>query len=39
VFWVEVQLGDCYRNMVDNLHFEEYFQRDSKKGLGARYVV
>ena len=28
-----------YRNMVDNLHFEEYFQRDSKKGLGARYVV
>ena len=29
----------CYRNMVDNLHFEEYFQRDSKKGLGARYVV
>ena len=39
VFRVEIQLGDCNRNLADNLHTEKYFQRNCEERLGDRYVV
>lgn len=39
VLRVEIQLGDCDRNLADNLHTEKYFQCDCEERLGDRYVV